>query len=184
MDTVVVYESMWGNTADVARAIAAGLGEGVLALSTEAATPELIANARLIVAGAPVHGLNLPTDGTRATAAKKTEGKPGPHADITGPSMRDWIEALPPGPRYCAAFDTGIRGPLGYGAAPAIIAKMEALGYTAIDEPQTYTVALITRVNKSGALLLPGQEEKARAWGAKLATLMRATSALDEAPRT
>lgn|SRR5690554_2905372 len=181
MDTVVVYESMWGNTADVARAIAAGLGDGVRALTTEAATPEVIANARLIVAGAPVHGLNLPTDGTRASAAKKSEGKPGPHADISGPSMRDWIEALPKGERYCAAFDTGIRGPLGHGAAPAIINKMEALGYTAIDDPHTFTVALITRVNKPGALLLPGQEEKAFSWGAKLASLIRAASLVDGA---
>lgn len=181
MDTVVIYESMWGNTADVARAIAAGLGDGVLALTTEAATPELIADARLIVAGAPVHGLNLPTDGTRATAAKKTEGKPGPHADVSGPSMRSWLEALPAGERYCAAFDTGVRGPLGHGAAPAIMTRMEALGYTAIDEPKTFTVALITRINKTGALLLPGQEEKAFAWGAKLASLMRATAPVDGA---
>lgn len=173
---------MWGNTAAVARAIAAGLGEGVPALSTEAATAELIADARLIVAGAPVHGLNLPTPGTRATAAQKSAGKPGPHADLSGPSMREWIETLPAGKRSCAAFDTGIRGPLGRGAAPAIIAKMEALGYTAIDAPRTFTVALVTRATSPGALLLPGQEEKARAWGAKLASLMRATTPLDGAP--
>lgn len=181
MDTVVVYESMWGNTAAVARAIAAGLGEGVPALSTRDATAELIANARLIVAGAPVHGLNLPTPGTRDTAAQKSVGTAGPHADINGPSMREWIETLPSAKRSCAAFDTGIRGPLGRGAAPAIIAKMEALGYTAIDAPRTFTVALVTRSTSRGALLLPGQEERARAWGAKLASLMSSASNLDGA---
>ena len=34
---VVVYESYWGNTAAVARAIAAGIGPGVPALPTSAA---------------------------------------------------------------------------------------------------------------------------------------------------
>ena len=183
MDAVVVYESMWGNTAAVAHAIAAGLGEGALALSTGAATAELVADARLIVAGAPVHGLNLPTDGTRATAVEKTVGKPGPHADLSGPSMREWIEALPPGERLCAAFDTGIHGPLGRGAAPAIISRMEALGYTAVDKPHTFRVALVTRSTSPGALLLPGQERKASVWGAKLASLMRAASTLDGAPQ-
>ena len=49
MDAVVVYESMWGNTAAIARAIAAGLGGDAVALTTDAATPEVIEGCRLVV---------------------------------------------------------------------------------------------------------------------------------------
>ena len=38
MKAVVVYESLWGNTAAVARAIAAGIGPDARALSTSEAT--------------------------------------------------------------------------------------------------------------------------------------------------
>ena len=38
MKAVVVYESHWGNTAAVARAVAEGLGHGARALTTDEAT--------------------------------------------------------------------------------------------------------------------------------------------------
>jgi flavodoxin len=49
MKAVVVYESLWGNTASIARAIAEGIGGGTKALSTAEATPETCAGADLIV---------------------------------------------------------------------------------------------------------------------------------------
>ena len=48
---VVVYESLRGNTARIAGAIAEGIGPGARALSTSAATAAAIAGADLIVAG-------------------------------------------------------------------------------------------------------------------------------------
>ena len=47
MKAVVVYESLWGNTAAIARAIAAGLGPEAKALSTAEATPDILAGAVL-----------------------------------------------------------------------------------------------------------------------------------------
>ena len=38
MKAIVVYESYWGNTASVARAIAEGIGAGAQALTTTDAT--------------------------------------------------------------------------------------------------------------------------------------------------
>lgn len=64
MKAVVVYESLWGNTAAIARAIAEGLGPGVQALSTAQASGAAISGAGLIVAGAPVVGFRLPSDKT------------------------------------------------------------------------------------------------------------------------
>jgi flavodoxin len=54
---VVVYESHWGNTAAIARAIADGLGSGAQALSTQEASSTALADADLLVAGARVHRL-------------------------------------------------------------------------------------------------------------------------------
>ncbi len=64
MKAVVVYESHWGNTAAVARAIAEGLGPESQALSTAQATPDALAGIDLLVAGAPVIAFGLPTEKT------------------------------------------------------------------------------------------------------------------------
>jgi flavodoxin len=62
MKAIVVYESLWGNTAAIARAIAAGIGPEAQALSTAQAAGAAISDADLIVAGAPVLGFGLPSD--------------------------------------------------------------------------------------------------------------------------
>ena len=62
MKAVVVYESLWGNTAAIARAIAEGIGPDAAALSTDEATGDALAGADLVVAGAPLLGFNLPTE--------------------------------------------------------------------------------------------------------------------------
>ena len=51
MNAVVVYESLWGDTAAVAAAVAEGLGGGARAMSTAQATSEVVGAADLIVAG-------------------------------------------------------------------------------------------------------------------------------------
>ncbi|MCD6552991.1 MAG: hypothetical protein J7M16_03140 [Anaerolineae bacterium] len=82
MKAIVVYESLWGNTAAIARAIAEGLGPGARALSTAEATSEAIADADLIVAGAPVHSLSLPTDKLGSGRGPATSG-PGERRPIS-----------------------------------------------------------------------------------------------------
>src|SRR6476620_2746391 len=56
MLAVVVYESFWGNTAAIARAIAEGMGPEATAMTTDEATAEVVSGAYMIVAGAPVVG--------------------------------------------------------------------------------------------------------------------------------
>lgn len=167
MDTVVVYESMWGNTAAIAEAIAAGYGEGATALTTDKATPTVISAARLVVAGAPVHALNLPTDATRASAHAKDSPGHVP-ADTAHPSLRDWLATVPHGERFYAAFETRIVGPLGHGAADAIGRALHAAGYEAIDRPHSFTVTMRQHTEAPAAMLLPGQEQHAFEWGIHL----------------
>ena len=74
MKAVVVYESLWGNTAAIAEGIAAGIGEGTRALSTAEATPDAIAGADLIVAGAPVSASACPPSRCARASAPGREG--------------------------------------------------------------------------------------------------------------
>jgi hypothetical protein len=161
MKAVVVYESLWGNTAAVARAVAEGLGEDARALSTSEADAEAMAGADVIVAGSPVLGFTLPTekmrDGVRANPGKA----PSP-PDLSHPSMRSWLDALPAGHGHGAAFDTQVRGPFG-SAAPKIAEALVKAGYGRLAKPAGFVVA-----GRFGPLR-DGELERARAWGAELA---------------
>ena len=69
MKVIVVYELHWGNTASVAKAIADGFGPEARALTTDEASPAAVADADLIIAGAPVMAFSLPSDRMLATLA-------------------------------------------------------------------------------------------------------------------
>lgn len=92
MKAVVVYESLWGNTAAIAREV---LGPEARAMSIAEASSEAIADADLIVAGAPVHSLSLPTDKSREWARTGALGPGGAPPDLSHPKMRTWLEKLP-----------------------------------------------------------------------------------------
>ena len=161
---VVVYESLWGNTAAVARAIAEGLGPGVSALSTAEAVGEAMVGVDLIVAGSPIIGFKLPTDKMREAVRANPGPAPRP-PDLSHPSMNSWLKALPEGKGRSVAFETKIRGPWG-NAVSAISKGLEHAGYTQLSKPQGFIV------NGKFGPLRDGEIEKARAWGAELAKLM------------
>jgi hypothetical protein len=168
MKAVVVYESLWGNTAAVAGAIAEGLGPEARVRSTAEATADVLAGADLIVAGSPVLGFTLPTekmrDGVRANPGKA----PSP-PDLSHPSMRSWLAALPAGHGRGAAFDTQVRGPFG-SAAPKIAEALNEAGYGPLAKPAGFLVA-----GRFGPLR-DGELERAREWGAELARALRAAA--------
>ena len=96
MKAVVVYESHWGNTAAIARAIAEGIGPGAKAMSTAEAVGEALEGVDLIVAGAPLLGFALPTESMLKGIASNAASHSVP-PDLSHPSMRAWLEALPKG---------------------------------------------------------------------------------------
>jgi hypothetical protein len=164
MKAVVVYESLWGNTAAVARSIAEGIGPEAQALPTDEASPDVIADADLVVAGAPVIAFRLPTDGMRASV----KGDPmAPPADLSHPSMRSWLETLPTGHGGAAAFETRIHWSPG-GSTGAISKGLAAAGYHSVAKPAKFVVA-----GKYGPLR-DGELERARAWGSELARAVAA----------
>ena len=168
MKAIVVYESLWGSTAAVARAIAEGLGPGAQAMSTAEVTPEVLADADLIVAGAPVHSLSLPTDQTREWATHGI-GPGGAPPDLSHPKMRSWLAELPEGRGRCAAFDTRVQAWYGRGAAPKILRALRRLGYTPIAKPLGFYVGGHPIQPKTDGTLRDGEAERARLWGVELA---------------
>jgi flavodoxin len=161
MKAVVVYESHFGNTAAVARAVAEGIGPEARALNTDEATDQALEGADLLVAGAPVIAFGLSRDGMRdqiSAAAEKAPSAP----DVSHPLLRSWLDKLPAGPRWGAAFETRIWwSPRG--ATGTIEARMKRRGYRLAAKSERFIVA------GGYGPLKDGELERARAWGASLA---------------
>jgi hypothetical protein len=163
MKAIVVYESHWGNTAAVARAIAEGIGPEARVLSTAEATGDALAGVDLIVAGSPLLGFSLPTESMLKGMASNADKDPTP-PDLSHPSMRAWLESLPRGNGRAAAFETRIWWSPG-SAAKAILKRLEALGYRPVGTGERFIVE-----GKYGPLRA-GELERAQAWGAELGRL-------------
>lgn len=161
MRAIVVYESLWGNTAAIARAIAEGIGPDARSLTTDEATPAIVAEADLIVAGAPVLAFRLPSDAIRDSIATGEPNAPTP-ADLSHPSMRTWLAGLPAGRAGAAAFETRFRWSPG-GATGGIESGLKRAGYRTLAKAQKFVVT-----GKYGPLR-EGEVERARHWGEELA---------------
>lgn len=164
MNAVVVYESLWGNTAAVARAIAEGIGPEARALPTDAATPDIVAGADLVVAGAPVIAFQLPTEGARERL-RDDPGNAPVAPDLAHPSMRAWLATLPAGTVPAAAFETRIwwspRGSTG-----TIERGLRHAGYHVVSKARKFVV------NTAYGPLRDGELERARRWGEELAATL------------
>ena len=164
MKAIVVYESHWGNTAAIARAIAEGLGADAHAMNTSEATGDQLSGVELIVAGAPLLGFRLPTEAMVRSLSREAAKAPTP-PDLTHLSMRAWLEGLPKGLGRSAAFETRIWWSPG-SAARSVLRMLEDAGYAPLDKPQRFLVE-----GRYGPLR-PGEVDRARRWGEELAREM------------
>jgi hypothetical protein len=162
MHAVIVYESMWGNTAAVARAVAEGFGRGARALTTDEATPAIVAEAEVLVVGAPVIAFGLASDKTRDGIQD-----PANPPDVSHPSLKSWLESLPAGHGSAAAFETRLWwSPRG--ATGTIERGLKAAGYKVVAKSERFVVE-----GKYGPLR-EGELDRARVWGRSLADAMSA----------
>ena len=99
MRALVVYESMYGYTHEIAGNIEDGLRAdyGVALVPVAGATTSLVAGADLLVAGAPTHMHGLPSVATRrmaARAAAKDGSALRMDPDAGGPGLPEWLKDL------------------------------------------------------------------------------------------
>lgn len=108
MRAAVVYESMFGNTATIATAVANGLrkaGVEVKVIPVALAGDDLLRDHDLVVIGAPTHALGLSRPSTRADAV--LQGAP---AEVEARGVREWLEEVKDADSVnIAAFDTRAR---------------------------------------------------------------------------
>ena len=171
MRVLVVYESMYGNTHEVANSVAEGLRDkacDVTVVPVGRATEELIRHCELLVVGGPTHVHGLPRPSTRRTAAEAAE-KPDSgltlEAGALGPGLREWLDGLAPLRGIpAAAFDTRMDGPALFTgqASRGIAQRLRHRGYRIVGPAQSF---LVSKQNVLG----PAEAERARTWGAALA---------------
>jgi Flavodoxin domain len=176
MRALVIYESMYGNTHQIAEAIAEGLGlaDGVEVLPVADVTESMLDQADLVVVGGPTHAHGVSRESTRK-AAVDAAAKPGNalHLDpgSAGVGLRDWFESLGTGHGMAAAFDTRTKGSAVFTgrAATGIAKRLRHRGLDVIAEPESF---LVDKHNE----LLPGERGRALVWGEHLARTRTALS--------
>ncbi|HLS46364.1 MAG TPA: flavodoxin/nitric oxide synthase [Ornithinicoccus sp.] len=160
MRTLIVYESAWGNTRAVAEAVAEGMAGDVAppeVVGVEAAPPLDGLQVELLVVGAPTHAFGLSREGTREDAHKRG-------GDLLTTGVRDWLDAATGARLGVATFDTHVSHPNLPGRASRSAAKkLKRLGCHLVVDPESFYV------DDYEGPLLPGELERARAWGAELA---------------
>lgn len=145
MKTIVVYDSLYGNTERIARAIAGAIPGDVPVLQVRQADPAELETADLLIVGAPTHG-SLPSEAAQALISR------------LGPPSRE-------GARL-ATFDTRLSwkflGRYGF-AASKIADQLLEKGWTPVGEPGGF----IVRGLKKGPLKR-GEVERASAWAIQI----------------
>jgi hypothetical protein len=175
MRTLVVYESMYGNTHKIADAIAEGLRpqSQVRCLPVGHAVADDVAWADLVIVGGPTHAREMSTPTSRASAV---EGAAKPDGwseiqlepDAQGIGVREWLDAVDGGGKPAAAFDTRAHAPafLVGRASKGIAAGLRSHGFTLVVEPQSFTIDTHQRLRS-------GETERATGWGADVAARAR-----------
>ncbi len=160
---LVVFESMFGNSEQVARAVAEGLSTHVpvdVLEVTEAPTD--LSGYDLVVVGGPTHAFSMSRQSTRRDA----RGQGAIHGSIQQ-GMREWLAALPSHLRtgWFATFDTRVARVRHVPGSAARSAARSARrhGLRELVSPESFLVADLN------GPLVDGELDRAREWGGELA---------------
>ncbi|MCU1543603.1 MAG: hypothetical protein JWM50_1468 [Microbacteriaceae bacterium] len=171
MRIVVVYESIFGNTRQIATAIQRGASEhaSVRIASMGSRSLDGIADADLILLGGPTHALGLSTPTTRAEALSWTL-QPERHVSLDAgeprTGIREWLGSHPQLPAQFAAFDTRAASMrhLPGSAARRIDKHLRSRGLARVTAPASFYVS-------ARSALLDGELDRASDWGSRIAAL-------------
>jgi len=143
MRALVIYDTIHGNTGQIANAIAEGLGGEVEVRRMADADADDLRSAEIVVAGCPTHAWNI------------------------SPSAKDLLARLKGmafGAKPAATFDTKFRGRLAGSAARRLARALERLGFHIIVEAESFFVAGMRGPLREGEL------ERAREFGERLSS--------------
>ncbi len=179
MRSIVVYESMFGATHQLAEAVGIGLrehGECDVIHASEVTDAQIEA-ADLVVVGGPTMGHTLSNEASRKAAADMVEhpksGTTQLHLDelANAPGLREWFDRVS---RFegkaAAAFDTRVDMPTivtGH-ASHGIAKRLKKHKFQLVVDPHSFLV-------DKEYNLLPDQPAAAQLWGRGLATHLSTT---------
>jgi Flavodoxins len=162
MKALVVYESLFGNTEQVALAITSGLSKhGEVELIEVTDAPAVITEPFDLLVLGGTHAFSMTRPSTREDAFRQ-----GATQGSTAVGLREWLEHLTGGPHseLVATFDTRVAkvrhlpGSAAKGAAKVAL----KLGYEAAAQAESFYVEDV-----SGPLV-DGELSRAQAWGEQL----------------
>jgi hypothetical protein len=161
MKALVLYESLFGNTEAVARAIADGLGTQFDVTVAEVATMPRALGMDLVVVGGPTHAFGMSRPSTRHDAVR--QGAPGDGSVEVG--VREWLELAPQlSGMPAAAFDTRVNRALVGSAAHKAQRRLRRLGCRMVVSAESFVV------QGTPGPLVDGERERAMRWGESVAT--------------
>jgi hypothetical protein len=167
MRVIVAYESIYGNTHQIATAIARGFDSTddvrVVPVSELGVNPA----ADVLVVGMPTHAHGLPRPASRRAAIQGAHSANGdlpvdPAADGSG--VREWLQTVPAGlAGSVATFDTRFRAPAWLAGHPArrVLRHLTRAGAHRLAGAESFYV------DKSEHLR-PGELARAKQWGSHL----------------
>jgi len=162
MRAMVVYESMFGNTQQVAEAVAAGLATHMTVelLEVGAAPPAIGEDITLLVVGGPTHAFGLSRESTRKSAAEQAHGS----VVSTRIGLREWLDAVSNGTHgvAAAAFDTHVKAHVPGSAARAAQKRLRQRGFRIIAPAESFYV------HGTPGPLEEGELNRARRWAASI----------------
>lgn len=169
MKALVVYESMYGKTREVAEGVAEGLRSASVdteLMPARDAHHQHVAEVDLLVIGGPTHAHSMTRPKTRHAAVEQADS----HGltvedDSEATGVREWLEGLPAmSGTSAAAFDTRVDvAKLLSGQASRAIAKsLRGHGFHLVLAPESFLV-------DSKTVLLEGERARAVGWGKDLA---------------
>ncbi len=154
---LVVYESLWGNTERVARAIARELELRMTVVIENAETaPTVLDGFDLVIAGGPTHAFSMSRASTRQSAVLNNAAP-----RVVDRGLREWLDGVLPVPRpiAAAAFDTRVDSPrLPGSAAKAARHELRSRGFDVRAKARTF------RAHGYEGPLLDGELDGAAEW--------------------
>jgi hypothetical protein len=164
---LIVYESMFGNTERIARAVRDGLRRYLPAETVPVnQSPDVVPDdVRLLVVGGPTHAFSMSRLSTRQEAGKQ--------GDLVTPvevGIREWLAVLKPGadvdrPRV-ATFDTRVKVRMLPGSAARAAAKLlRRMGYR-LNASESFFVSDTT------GPIRDDEVERAQRWGEELGRMV------------